>query len=49
MMVEESPSLFFTGMAGSVMPIAVAHGEGRVLHPEINTLNASGLVAVTFC
>ena len=26
MMVEESPSLFFAGMAGSVMPIAVAHG-----------------------
>ncbi|MDO9178455.1 MAG: phosphoribosylformylglycinamidine synthase [Agitococcus sp.] len=48
MMVEESPSLFFTGMAGSVMPIAVAHGEGRVLHPEINTLNASGLVALRF-
>ncbi|WP_455212666.1 phosphoribosylformylglycinamidine synthase [Kaarinaea lacus] len=27
--VLESPSLFFTGMAGSRMPIAVAHGEGR--------------------
>ena len=29
-MVEilESPSLFFSGMAGSRMPIAVAHGEG---------------------
>jgi phosphoribosylformylglycinamidine synthase len=26
--VLESPSLFFTGMAGSRMPIAVAHGEG---------------------
>ncbi len=26
--VLESPSLFFTGMAGSLMPIAVAHGEG---------------------
>ena len=24
----ESPSLFFDGMAGSRMPIAVAHGEG---------------------
>jgi len=26
--VVESPSLFFAGMAGSRMPIAVAHGEG---------------------
>jgi len=28
--VAKSPSLFFDGMAGSRMPIAVAHGEGRV-------------------
>ena len=28
--VLASPSLFFQGMAGSKMPIAVAHGEGRV-------------------
>ncbi|HEU4655832.1 MAG TPA: phosphoribosylformylglycinamidine synthase [Steroidobacteraceae bacterium] len=27
--VVKSPSLFFTGMEGSRMPIAVAHGEGR--------------------
>ena len=26
--VLDSPSLFFTGMAGSRIPIAVAHGEG---------------------
>ncbi len=26
--VQESPSLFFAGMAGSRLPIAVAHGEG---------------------
>jgi phosphoribosylformylglycinamidine synthase len=26
--VLDSPSIFFTGMAGSRMPIAVAHGEG---------------------
>ena len=24
-----SPSLFFAGMSGSVLPVAVAHGEGR--------------------
>jgi phosphoribosylformylglycinamidine synthase len=27
--VLDSPSLFFTGMAGSRLPIAVSHGEGR--------------------
>ncbi|MBH9552931.1 phosphoribosylformylglycinamidine synthase [Inhella gelatinilytica] len=27
--VLDSPSIFFQGMAGSRMPIAVAHGEGR--------------------
>ncbi|PPE66540.1 phosphoribosylformylglycinamidine synthase [Caldimonas caldifontis] len=26
--VLDSPSVFFTGMAGSLLPIAVAHGEG---------------------
>ena len=29
--VLDSPSLFFTGMAGLRIPIVVAHGEGRVL------------------
>jgi len=27
--VQESPSIFFTGMAGSMLPVVVAHGEGR--------------------
>ena len=27
--VLDSPSIFFSGMAGSRIPIAVAHGEGR--------------------
>jgi len=27
--ILDSPSLFFAGMTGSVLPIAVAHGEGR--------------------
>ncbi len=26
--VPESPSLFFSGMAGSKMPVVVSHGEG---------------------
>ena len=29
--VTSSPSLFFSGMAGSRMPIATAHGEGRAV------------------
>ncbi len=28
--IEKSPSLFFAGMEGSVLPVAVSHGEGRV-------------------
>ena len=34
--VLESPSIFFAGMAGSVMPVVNSHGEGRVqfLRPE---------------
>ncbi len=28
--LEASPSIFFKGMEGSILPIAVAHGEGRV-------------------
>ncbi|MBD8879029.1 phosphoribosylformylglycinamidine synthase [Rhodanobacter sp. 7MK24] len=30
----DSPSLFFKGMAGSRIPVAVAHGEGRVHFPN---------------
>ncbi len=29
--VQDSPSLFFDGMAGSRMPVVVAHGEGRAV------------------
>ncbi len=32
--VQESPSLFFHGMGGSRMPVAVAHGEGRAEFPD---------------
>ena len=32
--ITESPSLFFHGMAGSRLPIVVAHGEGRALCSE---------------
>ena len=49
--VQESPSLFFNGMAGSRMPIAVSHGEGRVEVQDaahLQALDASGLVAARF-
>lgn len=38
--VLESPSIFFAGMAGSVMPVVNSHGEGRVqfLRPEDTAL-----------
>jgi phosphoribosylformylglycinamidine synthase len=32
--VLDSPSIFFKDMAGSRVPIAVAHGEGRVEWPD---------------
>lgn len=38
--VMESPSLFFKGMEGSKMPIAVSHGEGRAEFASTEHLNA---------
>ena len=32
--IQPSPSIFFKGMENSILPIAVAHGEGRVLHSK---------------
>lgn len=29
--INESPSIFFKGMAGSIIPVPVAHGEGRAV------------------
>ena len=49
--VQPSPSIFFQGMAGSRMPIAVSHGEGRVELRDADHLAAlqnSGTVAVKF-
>jgi len=44
--IEASPSIFLAGMTDSVMPIAVAHGEGRVLTDDAQALSDSGLVAM---
>jgi phosphoribosylformylglycinamidine synthase len=32
--ILDSPSIFFKGMTGSRIPVAVAHGEGRVSFPQ---------------
>ena len=36
--ITESPSILLAGMAGSVMPIAVAHGEGQAVFSSDNAL-----------
>lgn len=49
--IEESPSVLFAGMQGSVLPIAVAHGEGFTEFSSKQaaaTFSASGLVAARF-
>jgi phosphoribosylformylglycinamidine synthase len=52
--VLESPSLFFNGMAGSKMPIAVAHGEGFAEFKEpsetsvVNGVLAKKMVTMRF-
>ena len=39
--VAESPSLFFRGMAGSRIPVAIAHGEGRAEFASAGDLAAA--------
>ncbi|ENM5926062.1 phosphoribosylformylglycinamidine synthase [Vibrio mimicus] len=49
--VQKSPSLFFSEMAGSRMPIAVSHGEGRVevrAAQHLAAIEQSGTVAIRF-
>jgi phosphoribosylformylglycinamidine synthase len=49
--IEASPSVFFAGMEGSVIPIAVAHGEGYAEFPDAAAAQAcsdSGLVCARF-
>ena len=53
--VLPSPSIFFTGMAGSRIPIAVAHGEGfadfsqrgdaKSVHRAMRFVDNTGMVA----
>ncbi|MCH6255608.1 phosphoribosylformylglycinamidine synthase [Puniceicoccaceae bacterium K14] len=49
--IEKSPSVLFQGMEGGVLPIAVAHGEGRAEFKSSDAAaacNASGLVAARY-
>ncbi|HVN43271.1 MAG TPA: phosphoribosylformylglycinamidine synthase, partial [Steroidobacteraceae bacterium] len=49
--VLPTPSLFFSGMAGSVLPIAVAHGEGRAEFADAaaqEVCSALGIVSLRF-
>jgi phosphoribosylformylglycinamidine synthase len=38
--VADSPSIFLSGMSGSVIPVATAHGEGRAVFSEVESSNA---------
>lgn len=49
--IQDTPSIFFDGMAGSRMPIAVSHGEGRTefnSEDAIEAANKSGTVAMRY-
>jgi phosphoribosylformylglycinamidine synthase len=49
--IEPSPSVLFAGMEGSVIPIAVAHGEGYAEFRDATAakkMSESGLVAARF-
>ncbi len=49
--VQESPSIFLQGMAGSRMPVAVAHGEGRAEYATADALlesDVSGCVSLRY-
>jgi phosphoribosylformylglycinamidine synthase len=39
--VQKSPSIFFTGMEGSRVPIVTAHGEGKAVFKDAKSLDAA--------
>lgn len=47
--VVDSPSIFLQGMAGSRMPVAVAHGEGQAVFAEGNEKAALDAGIVSLC
>ncbi len=49
--IPESPSILLAGMAGSHLPVAIAHGEGRaefVNSEQLGNLQQSGKVALQY-
>ena len=50
LLIGSSPSIFFKDMNDSVLPIAVAHGEGQInlSREETNKLFEEGLVPITY-
>lgn len=47
--VQQSPSIFFSGMSGSILPISVAHGEGKAqFENDPQTLLDQGLVVLKY-
>ncbi|WP_373095697.1 phosphoribosylformylglycinamidine synthase, partial [Zhongshania sp.] len=49
--IPESPSILLAGMAGSHMPVAIAHGEGRAEFAnsaQLGSLQQSGKVALRY-
>ena len=49
--VEDTSSVLFEGMAGSTLPVVVAHGEGRALFTDsagLKAVSENRLVAMRF-
>jgi phosphoribosylformylglycinamidine synthase len=46
--IEESPSILLKGMAGTRIPVAVAHGEGRMDFGTGSATDVDGLVGVRY-
>ncbi|MBL0213663.1 MAG: phosphoribosylformylglycinamidine synthase [Myxococcales bacterium] len=48
--IEDSPSIFFRGMAGSRIPVANAHGEGRaeLTSDQLAAIDRAGLVSARY-
>ena len=45
--IQESPSILLQGMAGTIIPVAVAHGEGRMEFSDQST-NIEHLVGINY-
>ena len=46
--INPSASLLLSGMHDSILPVAVAHGEGRVQSEDITALGQAGVIAMQY-